>query len=75
LLECLGAYGKAALLAAHGAVALGATMDEAMSVAEITEDMARVGIYASLLGGPVEVELADLVGEDRIREWLAQAKE
>ena len=75
LVECLGPYGKAALLAAHGAVALGTTMDEAMSVAEITEDMARVGLYASLLGSPVEVELADLVGEDRIRGWLAQAKE
>ena len=75
LVECLGPHGKAALLAAHGAVALGATMEEAMSVAEITEDMARVGIFASLLGTPVEVELADLVGEDGMRAWLAQARQ
>jgi ribulose-5-phosphate 4-epimerase/fuculose-1-phosphate aldolase len=42
VVECLGPYGKVALLAAHGAVCVGADMQEAMSVAEIAEDMARL---------------------------------
>jgi L-fuculose-phosphate aldolase len=72
LVECLGAHGKSALLAAHGAVCLGESMEEAMSVAEITEDMARVAVFASMLGEPPEVTLADLVGEEGIRDLLAK---
>jgi L-fuculose-phosphate aldolase len=70
-LECLGAHGKAALLAAHGAVCLGKDMEEAMSVAEITEDMARLAIYVRLLGGAPEVTLTDVFGEDVLRAMLA----
>lgn len=72
LVECLGSYGKSALLAAHGAVCLGESMEEAMSVAEITEDMARVAVFASMLGEPAEVTLADLAGEEGIRDLLAK---
>lgn len=57
---CLGKYGKAALLASHGAVCVGRDMDEAMSVAEITEDMARIAIYAAAVGQPFELALEDL---------------
>lgn len=57
---CLGKFGKSALLANHGAVCVGRDMTEAMSVAEITEDMARIAIYAGAVGQPFELTLADL---------------
>lgn len=68
--ECLGDHGKVVLLAAHGAVCLGADMAEAMSVAEIAEDMARLAIFATALGEPPEVSLADYIDEDTARGFL-----
>ncbi len=68
--ECLGKHGKAALLANHGAVCVGKDMAEAMSVAEITEDMARLAIYAKSLGEPHELGLGDLEDADEVRERL-----
>jgi len=68
--QCLGRHGKAVLLAAHGAVCLGDDMDEAMSVAEIAEDMARLAICARALGDPPEVTLADFMDEDSARAAL-----
>ena len=68
--QCLGRHGKAVLLAAHGAVCLGYDMDEAMSVAEIAEDMARLAICARALGDPPEVTLADFMDEDSARAAL-----
>jgi len=61
--DCLGERGKAVLLAAHGAVCLGAHMTEAMSVAEIAEDLSRLAICARALGDPQEVTLADFIDE------------
>ena len=61
--ECLGDRAKVVLLAAHGAVCLGADMTEAMSVAEIAEDLARIAICARALGDPQQVTLADFVDE------------
>lgn len=68
--QCLGRHGKVVLLAAHGAVCLGDDMDEAMSVAEIAEDMARLAICARALGDPPEVTLADFMDEDSARAAL-----
>jgi L-fuculose-phosphate aldolase len=61
--ECLGERSKAVLLAAHGAVCLGTDMTEALSVAEIAEDLARLAICARALGNPSEVTLADFIDE------------
>jgi L-fuculose-phosphate aldolase len=61
--ECLGEHGKVVLLAAHGAVCLGDDMDEALSVAEIAEDLARLALSAAVLGGAPEVTFADFVDE------------
>jgi L-fuculose-phosphate aldolase len=68
--ECLGQHAKAVLLAAHGAVCLGVDMEEALSVAEIAEDLARLAICARALGDPPEVTLADFVDEAAARESL-----
>jgi L-fuculose-phosphate aldolase len=68
--ECLGRHSKVALLAAHGAVCLGTDMDEALSVAEIAEDLARLAICARALGNPPEVTLADFVDEETARDAL-----
>lgn len=68
--ECMGEHGKAALLAAHGAVCVGASMDEAMSVAEITEDMARLAVFTSMAGQPVPIGLDDFIDRDKARQDL-----
>jgi ribulose-5-phosphate 4-epimerase/fuculose-1-phosphate aldolase len=68
--ECLGEYGKVVLLAAHGAVCLGGDMNEAMSVAEISEDMARLAVFANTLGVAPEMTLTDLIDEKATRESL-----
>lgn len=68
--DCLGQFGKVVLLAAHGAVCVGKDMEEAMSVAEIAEDMARIALFSSLLGDPEEVSLSDFIDEATAREYL-----
>ena len=68
--ECLGQHSKVVLLAAHGAVALGQDLAEALSVAEIAEDLARLAICARALGDPPEVTLADFVDEESARAAL-----
>jgi ribulose-5-phosphate 4-epimerase/fuculose-1-phosphate aldolase len=69
-LECMGENGKSALLAAHGAVCVGASMDEAMDVAEITEDMARIAIFSSMAGSPVPIGIDDFIDRDKARRDL-----
>jgi ribulose-5-phosphate 4-epimerase/fuculose-1-phosphate aldolase len=68
--ECLGDYGKVVLLAAHGAVCLGDDMEEAMSVAEIAEDLARLALSARLLGDAPQVTFADFMDEADTRQAL-----
>jgi len=68
--ECMGERGKAALLAAHGAVCVGASMDEAMDVAEITEDMARIAIFSSMAGTPVPIGIDDFIDREKARKDL-----
>jgi ribulose-5-phosphate 4-epimerase/fuculose-1-phosphate aldolase len=66
----LGQHSKVVLLAAHGAVCLGGDMDEALSVAQIAEDLARLAICARALGDPPAVTLADFVDEETARNSL-----
>jgi L-ribulose-5-phosphate 4-epimerase len=68
--ECMGEHGKAALLAAHGAVCVGASMDDAMDVAEITEDMARIAIFSSMTGEPVPIGIDDFIDRDKARREI-----
>ena len=68
--EGLGLHGKAVRLANHGAVCVGKDMEEAMSVAEILEDMARLAVYASAYGEPIALELSDLEDADAVRARL-----
>jgi L-fuculose-phosphate aldolase len=68
--ECMGEHGKAALLAAHGAVCVGSSMDEALDVATITEDMARLAILSSAVGPAVPLTIDDFVDQDKARKDL-----
>jgi ribulose-5-phosphate 4-epimerase/fuculose-1-phosphate aldolase len=56
---CLGTYGKAALLANHGAVCVGSSIDDAMNTAVITEDMSRIAILAGSVGNAQALVLSD----------------
>lgn len=68
--ECMGEHGKSALLAAHGAVCVGSSMDEAMDVASITEDMARIAIFSSAVGQAVPLTIDDFIDKDKARKDL-----
>ncbi|MGI6435321.1 MAG: class II aldolase/adducin family protein [Syntrophomonadaceae bacterium] len=50
----LGATGCAALLANHGLVGVGDSMAAALKVCYVVEQTAQVGIYARMLGGPLQ---------------------
>lgn len=67
--EQLGADGKAVLLASHGAATVGTTLDEAISVAEMVEQVSRQAIYATIVGRPIQLHVDDLfdVTEDDLR--------
>jgi ribulose-5-phosphate 4-epimerase/fuculose-1-phosphate aldolase len=67
---CLGTFGKAALLANHGAVCVGTSIDDAMGVAVITEDMARIALLALNAGTPQVLALSDFLRPDEQRAQL-----
>ena len=68
--ECMGDGGRAALLAAHGAVCVGTSMAEAMDVASITEDMARLAILSAAVGQAVPLGLDDFIDREKSRRDL-----
>ncbi len=47
--------GRAVLLGNHGALAVAANLETALSIARVMEDAARVFYMASLVGRPVEL--------------------
>jgi L-fuculose-phosphate aldolase len=75
--EQLGGDGKAVLLASHGAATVGADLDEAISVAEMVEQVARQAIHASIIGKPIQLGVSDLfdVTEEQLRANPALLKE
>jgi ribulose-5-phosphate 4-epimerase/fuculose-1-phosphate aldolase len=75
VVACLGDYGKVALLAAHGAVCAGGSMEEALSVADIAEDMARLAHHVVVHGGAPEVTLGDLQDPSASRRELLRRYE
>jgi L-fuculose-phosphate aldolase len=48
------------LVANHGAVTVGRTLDEAMTAAVVLEKAAQVYLETQLIGGPVELDQADI---------------
>lgn len=67
---CLGQHGKAALLANHGAVCVGKSLQDAMLTAVVTEDMARIAVLAHGVGQPQPLGLSDFADEQESRERL-----
>ena len=67
IVKALGKYGKAALMAGHGAACLGKDMDEAFFVAEVVERSARQAIMAKLIGEIVPFNILDMIDEETIR--------
>lgn len=68
--ECLGRFGKAALLANHGAVCVGTSIADAMKVAVVTEDMSRIALLASGVATPQPLVLSDIARPNEQREQL-----
>jgi len=70
----LGADKKAILLANHGIVALGQTMEEALKVARIAERTAMITIYARVLGPPHSLQDKDIFQLNRSFKNYGQKK-
>jgi ribulose-5-phosphate 4-epimerase/fuculose-1-phosphate aldolase len=75
--ERLGDYGKAVLLASHGAATVGADLDEALGIAELVEQVSRQAIYANVIGRPIQLVVQDLfdIDEADLREHPEKIRE
>ncbi len=51
VLDCLGEDGRAVLLANHGLLGAGVSMEDAMRICYVVEKTARIALYARGLGG------------------------
>ncbi len=67
IVKALGKYGKAALMAGHGAACCGKTLDEAFFVAQMVERSARQAIFAKLVGELVPFAITDMIDPETIR--------
>jgi L-ribulose-5-phosphate 4-epimerase len=67
IVKALGPYGKAALMAGHGAACCGKDMDEAFFVAEMVERSAKQAIFAQLIGPLVPFTITDMIDIETIR--------
>jgi len=61
VLKALGNEKKAALLANHGLVAVGADIKEALKICYIAERTAMVAIYAKIMGPPHSLNADDVI--------------
>jgi L-ribulose-5-phosphate 4-epimerase len=66
MVEALGKASKAALMANHGAVALGADLEEAMVVAKTVERAARQAIFAYQIGEPHQLTIDSVVDDPEL---------
>lgn len=70
----LGTDKKAILLANHGLVAVGRSMEEALKVAQIVERTAMITIYARVLGPPHALQDKDIAQLNRLYKSYGQKK-
>jgi len=70
VVSALGQKCKAALLANHGGVAIGATMDEAFLVADLVEKLCKQVIFATVLGSVVPITWDDFGGAPTYEEMV-----
>lgn len=70
-MNCVQALGdnSAVLLSNHGVVAVGNTLEEVLLMCKIIEKTAQISIYASMLGGPHEIEKENV---KELREYFRE---
>lgn len=59
IIDALGSKSKAALMANHGAVCIGTTLNEAFLVASLLEKLSKQVVFANILGKPVPITWKD----------------
>jgi ribulose-5-phosphate 4-epimerase/fuculose-1-phosphate aldolase len=74
MVEALGKTGMAALMACHGAVSLGADLDEAMQVAKTVERAARQALFAYQIGEPQQLTLAHVIADEELAARVASGE-
>lgn len=72
VVDALGARSKAALMANHGAVCIGATLEEAFDVAQLLEKVSMQVVLGRILGKPVPITWKEF-GEVSSHEGVASA--
>ncbi|NLW91174.1 MAG: class II aldolase/adducin family protein, partial [Syntrophomonadaceae bacterium] len=65
---------KAVLLANHGIIALGQSMDEALKIAQVAERTAMITIYARIMGPPHALQDKDIAYLNSLYKNYGQKK-
>jgi L-fuculose-phosphate aldolase len=71
VVEALGKNSKAALMANHGAVCIGTTLDEAFLVASLLEKLSMQVVFGNIIGKPVAITWKDF-GDAPIYEGMIE---
>ena len=71
VVEALGKNSKAALMANHGAVCIGTTLDEAFLVAGLLEKLSMQVVFGNIIGKPVAITWKDF-GDAPIYEGMIE---
>lgn len=72
IVDALGERSKAALMANHGGVAVGATMEEAFLVADLVEKLCKQVIFATILGRVVPITWHDFGNAPTYEQMVPQ---
>lgn len=74
VVRALGFEKKAVLLANHGIISLGQSMDEALKVAQVAERTAMITVYARIMGPPHALQDKDIAQLNRLYKNYGQKK-
>ncbi len=72
VVKALGTKAKAALMANHGAVCIGATLDEAFLVADLLEKVSKQVVFGRILGKPVAITWKEFGEPPTYEEMVSQ---
>jgi len=74
VVKALGLDKRAVLLANHGIIALGPSMEEALKVAQVAERTAMITLYARIMGPPHALQDKDIAQLNRLYKNYGQKK-
>lgn len=73
IIDALGSKSKAALMANHGAVCIGTSLDEAFLVADLLEKLSKQVVFGHIIGKPIKITWEDF-GDAPLYEGMVSDK-